>query len=93
VLWLLGFGLEVIADRQKKHFSEQPENIDRFISHGLWAVSRHPNYFGEIILWTGIAIIPVKSKYFSELVINEGTAIIQCVKKLTTAQKRITGSP
>ena len=46
-----------LADRQKKHFSEQPENIDRFISHGLWSVSRHPNYFGEIILWTGIAII------------------------------------
>ena len=57
VLWLLGFGFEVVADRQKKHFSEQPENIDRFISHGLWSVSRHPNYFGEIILWTGIAII------------------------------------
>ena len=57
VLWLLGFGFEVVADRQKKYFSEQPENIDRFISHGLWSVSRHPNYFGEIILWTGIAII------------------------------------
>jgi steroid 5-alpha reductase family enzyme len=57
VLWLLGFGFEVVADRQKKHFSEHPENIDRFISHGLWSVSRHPNYFGEIILWTGIAII------------------------------------
>ena len=57
VLWLLGFGFEVVADRQKKHFSEKPENIDRFISHGLWSVSRHPNYFGEIILWTGIAII------------------------------------
>ena len=57
VLWLLGFGFEVVADRQKKHFSEKPENIDKFISHGLWSVSRHPNYFGEIILWIGIAII------------------------------------
>lgn len=57
LLWLLGFGFEVIADRQKKHFSEQPENKARFITQGLWSVSRHPNYFGEIILWTGIAII------------------------------------
>ena len=57
LLWLLGFGFEVIADRQKKHFSEQPENKGRFITQGLWSVSRHPNYFGEIILWTGIAII------------------------------------
>ena len=57
LLWLLGFGFEVIADRQKKHFSEQSENKGRFITQGLWSVSRHPNYFGEIILWIGIAII------------------------------------
>ena len=56
-LWLLGFGFEVIADRQKKYFSEQPKNEGRFITQGLWSVSRHPNYFGEIILWAGIAII------------------------------------
>ena len=57
LFWLLGFGFEVIADRQKKHFSEQPENKGRFITQGLWSVSRHPNYFGEIILWSGIGII------------------------------------
>ncbi len=57
LLWFLGFSFEVIADRQKKHFSEQPENKGRFITQGLWSVSRHPNYFGEILLWTGIAII------------------------------------
>ncbi len=55
--WAFGFGFEVFADRQKKHFSEQPENKDKFITQGLWSISRHPNYFGEIILWTGIAII------------------------------------
>ena len=57
LLWLLGFGFEVIADRQKKYFSEQPKNEGRFITQGLWSVSRHPNYFGEIILWAVIAII------------------------------------
>ncbi len=57
LLWFLGFSFEVIADRQKKYFSEQPENKGRFITQGLWSVSRHPNYFGEILLWTGIAII------------------------------------
>ena len=57
LLWLLGFGFEVIADRQKKYFSEQPKNEGRFITQGLWSVSRHPNYFGEIVLWAGIAII------------------------------------
>jgi steroid 5-alpha reductase family enzyme len=56
-LWIIGFGFEAVADRQKKRFSEFPENKDKFITQGLWSISRHPNYFGEIILWTGIAII------------------------------------
>lgn len=55
--WLLGFTIEVVADGQKHRFRAQPENRDRFISHGLWRYSRHPNYFGEILLWCGIAII------------------------------------
>ncbi len=57
VIWLLGFGIEVVADAQKSRFSAQPENQGRFIRTGLWARSRHPNYFGEIILWVGVAVI------------------------------------
>jgi len=57
VLWLLGFGIEAAADAQKSRFRTQPENEGRFIRSGLWAWSRHPNYFGEILLWTGVAII------------------------------------
>ncbi len=56
-LWIGGFGIEVIADRQKSAFRARPENRDNFITSGLWAWSRHPNYFGEIVLWTGVAII------------------------------------
>jgi len=57
ILWILGFAFEVVADRQKKSFIELVENKDKFITQGLWSISRHPNYFGEIVLWTGIAII------------------------------------
>lgn len=57
LVWLLGFGIEVIADRQKSQFRAAPENAGRFINTGLWSWSRHPNYFGEIVLWIGIAII------------------------------------
>jgi steroid 5-alpha reductase family enzyme len=53
----VGFSIEVIADRQKTAFRKNPENAEKFISSGLWSVSRHPNYFGEIILWIGIAVI------------------------------------
>jgi steroid 5-alpha reductase family enzyme len=56
-LWILGFTCESVADRQKKSFAELAENKDKFITQGLWAISRHPNYFGEIVLWVGIAII------------------------------------
>jgi len=57
VVWLLGFGLEVIADLQKSRFRADPGNRGRFISTGLWRWSRHPNYFGEIMLWIGVAIV------------------------------------
>ncbi|MEE4204180.1 MAG: DUF1295 domain-containing protein, partial [Halieaceae bacterium] len=56
-LWLAGFLIEVVADRQKRQFRLQADNRDRFITSGLWAWSRHPNYFGEILLWVGIAMI------------------------------------
>jgi steroid 5-alpha reductase family enzyme len=57
VVWIAGFAIEVIADRQKSAFRNDPANKGRFITTGLWAWSRHPNYFGEITLWTGIAIM------------------------------------
>jgi steroid 5-alpha reductase family enzyme len=57
LVWLLGFGIEVIADRQKSQFRADPENRGKFINTGLWSWSRHPNYFGEIVLWVGVAII------------------------------------
>ncbi len=59
LVWLVGFTIEVVADNQKRKFSADPENRGRFIRTGLWAWSRHPNYFGEIILWVGVTIIAV----------------------------------
>lgn len=61
LVWLFGFGIEVAADLQKSRFRAQPENKGRFIQSGLWSWSRHPNYFGEIVLWIGVAVaaIPV----------------------------------
>jgi steroid 5-alpha reductase family enzyme len=55
--WVAGLVIEVIADRQKTRFRANPDNANRYITTGLWAWSRHPNYFGEILLWVGIAII------------------------------------
>ena len=57
LLWCVGFTVEVTADRQKRLFRKSPENKEAFICEGLWRYSRHPNYFGEIMLWTGIAVM------------------------------------
>lgn len=56
-IWMIGFIIEIIADYQKFVFRLDLKNKDRFIKNGLWAWSRHPNYFGEILLWIGISII------------------------------------
>lgn len=56
-VWLVGFSFEAVADFQKNRFRADPANAGQFIRTGLWAWSRHPNYFGEIVLWTGVAII------------------------------------
>ena len=60
-LFVLGFSTEIVADNQKSKFRSFPENRDKFITTGLWAKSRHPNYFGEIVLWAGIAVMSFSS--------------------------------
>lgn len=58
-IWILGFGIEVIADNQKTEFNTEPDNQGKWIDSGLWSYSRHPNYLGEILLWTGIAFFGI----------------------------------
>ena len=56
-LWALGLGIEVTADRQKTAFKARPESAGRWIDEGLWSRAQHPNYFGEILLWSGLAVV------------------------------------
>jgi steroid 5-alpha reductase family enzyme len=58
-IWILGFGIEVIADHQKTAFNKDMNNHGKWIDSGLWSYSRHPNYVGEILLWTGISLFGV----------------------------------
>jgi len=57
LVWVVGFVFEAAADAQKSRFNADPANRGKFINVGLWSRSRHPNYFGEITLWVGVALI------------------------------------
>ena len=61
VMFIGGFAIEIVADQQKSAFRAIPENRNKFITSGLWSKSRHPNYFGEITLWTGVAVMSFSS--------------------------------
>lgn len=54
VIWGIGLTLETVADVQKSKFAADPKNKDKWIDLGVWKYSRHPNYFGEILVWVGI---------------------------------------
>ncbi len=60
-LFLFGLAIEIVADYQKTIFRRDEKNKEDFIKTGLWSLSRHPNYLGEIILWLGISVISFSS--------------------------------
>lgn len=63
-IWALGWGLEVVADRQKSAWREaksKGEHSEEFISQGVWSWSRHPNYFGEVSLWAGQYVLSLSA--------------------------------
>ncbi|KAJ7372043.1 hypothetical protein OS493_021471 [Desmophyllum pertusum] len=59
-LWLIGFILEVVADHQKSQFRADPANKGKWIASGLWSLCQHPNYLGEIMLWSSL-FLPASS--------------------------------
>jgi steroid 5-alpha reductase family enzyme len=63
LVWVSGFLFESIADYQLARFKQDPRNRGQIIQTGLWAYSRHPNYFGEVLLWWGIGLLALSSPY------------------------------
>lgn len=61
ILFLVGFGFETIADWQLARFRADPKNTGRVLDHGLWRYSRHPNYFGEAVIWWSFYLFAVAS--------------------------------
>ena len=59
VLFFTGFWFETVGDYQLTKFKKNPENKGKIITTGLWSITRHPNYFGETLLWWGIGLFPL----------------------------------
>lgn len=62
-IWLIGFLFELVGDLQLKRFLANPKNKGKLMTEGLWKYTRHPNYFGEAIMWLGIFIIALSTPY------------------------------
>jgi steroid 5-alpha reductase family enzyme len=56
-VWLFGFYFEAVGDAQLARFIKNPANKGKLMQSGLWAYTRHPNYFGEVLVWWGIWLI------------------------------------
>jgi steroid 5-alpha reductase family enzyme len=57
LVWLTGFLFEAVGDYQLKRFKQKPESRGKIMAAGLWKYTRHPNYFGEAVLWWGIWLV------------------------------------
>ncbi len=60
-IWLIGYFFEVVGDAQLRAFKQNPENKGKLMTIGLWAYTRHPNYFGEAVMWWGIFVIALSA--------------------------------
>ncbi|MBU6310460.1 DUF1295 domain-containing protein [Patescibacteria group bacterium] len=70
LLWAVGFFFETVADSQLAHFLSNPQNKGKLMTEGLWAFSRHPNYFGEVLMWWSIWLIALSLPYGYLMVIG-----------------------
>lgn len=57
IIWFMGMTFEIVADWQLGRFAQDPANKGKVLQTGVWSLSRHPNYFGEITLWWGVCIM------------------------------------
>lgn len=96
VVWITGFLIEVMSDRQlANHLANPKPGTSKFIRSGLWRYSRHPNYFGEAVMWWGIFIISCSLKngwhtFYSALFI---TLMLRFVSGVPFPEKKYAENP
>jgi steroid 5-alpha reductase family enzyme len=94
-VWCIGFIFEAVGDYQLRAFKKRPENKGKIMTTGLWKYTRHPNYFGEVIVWWGIFLLALSVKngwmaVVSPLLIS---FLILRVSGVTMLEKKYAGNP
>jgi steroid 5-alpha reductase family enzyme len=94
-VWVVGFLFEAIGDAQLLAWKRDPRNRGRFIRHGLWRITRHPNYFGEATLWWGVFLVGLSAPWgvlgiVSPVVI---TLLLLVVSGIPMLEKKWAGDP
>lgn len=64
LLWCVGFYFEAVGDAQMKKFKAEPANKGKVMNQGLWRYTRHPNYFGEAVLWFGFGVFSINPDFW-----------------------------
>lgn len=92
--WLFGFYFQALADRQLAVFKKQVANPGDIMQTGLWKYSRHPNYFGEILMWWGIFIItiPIAHSYYFIISPLTITLLLVFVSGIPMLEKKYRGN-
>lgn len=95
LVWIVGFLFEAVGDAQLARFKKDPANKGRIMDQGLWRYSRHPNYFGESLMWWGLFVIALEAPYgwatiASPLLI---TLLLVKVSGVPMLERRYAGNP
>jgi len=93
IVWLIGFYFESTADKQLKEFINNPKNKGKIMQKGLWAYSRHPNYFGEVTMWWGIWLLNLNPNWWTIVGPLTITFLILKVSGVPLLEKKYQGNP
>ncbi|MBN2199864.1 MAG: DUF1295 domain-containing protein [Candidatus Aminicenantes bacterium] len=94
-VWLAGFFFEAVGDAQMERFKRDPANKGRIITTGLWRLTRHPNYFGEVTMWWGLFLIALGSPLGFTAVVSPAliTFLLLRVSGIPMLERKYAGRP
>ncbi len=95
IVWITGFYFESVGDKQLSNFIENSDNKGKLMREGLWKLTRHPNYFGEVTMWWGIWIISLSANmvWFSVLGPLTITILILKISGIPMLEKKMKENP